>query len=71
MTHGSKSLSFKSQPIMKRITGYISTGMRGSTREFEFEAEDDCTPEELEEMARDAAFELIEWNYKIDGNSPD
>lgn len=56
---------------MKRITGYISTGMQGSAREFDFEAEDDCTPEELEEMARDAAFELIEWNYKIDGNSPD
>ena len=56
--------------LMKIIQGQIRTSKVGSACEFEFEVEDDATPDEIESMARDAAFDLIEWNYTIDGESP-
>lgn len=34
--------------------------------EFEFEVDDDCTPEEIEELAREAMFEHIEWNFTVE-----
>lgn len=52
---------------MKTITGYIATNKVGSSCEFEFEVEDDVTPEQIEEMAKDAAFNCIEWSYQVDG----
>jgi len=55
---------------MKKIEGYIETGMVGSRREFEFEMEDGATPQEIEEAAKEAAFNLIEWNYTVNGESP-
>jgi len=56
---------------MKRIQGSIATDKVGSRCHFDFEVDDDCTPEEIEELAREAAFERIEWGYTIDGESPD
>lgn len=55
---------------MKQIKGYIKTNKVGSTCEFEFEIEDDATPEEIEEWAKEAAFENIEWSYTINGEDP-
>lgn len=55
---------------MKKITGWIATNKVGSECEFEFEVEDDATPEEIEEQARDSAFDLIDWSYRIDGELP-
>jgi hypothetical protein len=52
---------------MKKIQGSISTNKVGSESEFEFEMDDDATPEEIEEAAREAAFDLIDWYYTIDG----
>lgn len=52
---------------MKQIKGSISTDKVGSRCEFEFEMDDDATAEEIEEAARDAAFEMIEWGYTVDG----
>jgi len=56
---------------MKKIKGYIRTDKVGSTCEFEFELEDDATSEQIDEYAREAAFDRIEWSYTIDGESPD
>lgn len=51
---------------MKRIVkGYVETNKVGSMSEFEFEIDGDYTDEEIEELARDAMFEHIEWNYEV------
>lgn len=51
---------------MSRIVkGRVETNKVGSMSEFEFEVDDDCTDEEIEELARDAMFEHIEWNYEV------
>ncbi len=50
---------------MKLVKGSIRTDKVGSACEFEFEVEDDATAEEIEEMARDMAFNHVEWNYKV------
>jgi hypothetical protein len=55
---------------MKKIKGSIATDKVGSRCEFEFEMDDDATLQEIEEAARDAAFDLIDWGYTIDGKSP-
>lgn len=49
---------------MKKYTGYIETDKVGSTCNFEFEVENDATEEEIEEIAREEAFSLIEWSYE-------
>lgn len=49
---------------MKQYRGYIQTDKIGPKCEFEFEAEDDATPEEIESEAKDAAFNLIEWSFE-------
>lgn len=48
---------------MKTYKGSVSTNMVGSDCEFEFEAEDDATDEEIDELAREAMFNEIEWYY--------
>lgn len=49
---------------MKQYRGSIKTDKVGSDCYFEFEAEDDASPEEIEAEARDAAFEKIEWYFE-------
>lgn len=49
---------------MRVFKGNISTDKIGSACEFEFEVEDTATEEEIEQAARDAAFEHVEWNFK-------
>ena len=49
---------------MKKYTGYIETNKVGSTCNFEFEVEDDATEEAIEEIAKETAFNLIEWSYE-------
>lgn len=55
---------------MKRVTGSIATNLVGSRCHFEFEIEDDATPAEIEEMARDAAFDLVDWGYTVEEVKP-
>jgi hypothetical protein len=55
---------------MKKVTGWIATNKIGSECEFEFEVEDDATDEEIEREARDSAFDLIDWSYRVDGKEP-
>lgn len=49
---------------MKTITVHVSTGMQGSDREVEIEVDDDTPDDEIEELARDAMFEMIEWTWR-------
>lgn len=48
---------------MKKYKGIISTNVNGSECEFEFEVPDNATEEEVEEEAKDAAFNWINWEY--------
>jgi hypothetical protein len=56
-----------------RIEGYVSTGRVGSKVTFNLELEDldlaELTPEEreqaIEDFAREAMLEHIEWNYTV------
>ena len=49
---------------MRQFKGYVSTNKVGSECEFEFEVEDDATEGAIEEAAREAMFDRIEWNYE-------
>lgn len=49
---------------MRHFKGYIKTDKVGSRCEFEFEVEDDASEEEIDEVARDVAFDRIEWFYE-------
>lgn len=52
---------------MKYI-GYIMTNKIGSKCEFEFEIDEEeldlLTEEDIDDLAKEAAFQNIEWNYK-------
>lgn len=48
---------------MRRFTGVIRTNKVGSDCSFEFDVEDDATEEQIEEAARESAFELIDWYF--------
>lgn len=48
---------------MKKFKGSISTNIHGSDCEFEFEVEDDATEDDIEHIARECAFDLIEWSF--------
>lgn len=49
---------------MKRIEVHVSVGLVGCRRKATIEVEDDCTDEEIEELAREALFEMIEWGWR-------
>jgi len=48
-----------------RILVKIRTNMNGSECVDEFDMDDNATPREIEEYARDAAFQMIEWDYEV------
>lgn len=50
--------------MTRKFTGSISTNKVGSECSFEFEADDDATEDQIEELAREAAFDWIDWNYE-------
>ncbi|WP_225013700.1 hypothetical protein [Pseudomonas aeruginosa] len=49
---------------MRKFKGTIQTDAQGSETQFEFEVEDDATPEEIDEEAREAAFNYVQWYYE-------
>lgn len=53
---------------MRKFTGEIYTSKVGSSCKFSFEIDDDdeISEEELEELAREAAFQYIDWNFSED-----
>ena len=48
---------------MRKFKGSICTNAVGSECEFEFEVRDDATEEQIEEEAREAAFNWVNWEY--------
>lgn len=46
-----------------KIKWLLETGFAGATHEGEFEIEDNATDEEIEEMAKDDAFQNINWSW--------
>ena len=46
---------------MRKFIASIATSKVGSQCDAEFEVDDDATEEQIEEAARDAAFEYIDW----------
>lgn len=49
---------------MRRFIGYIGTEKDGSNCEFEFQVQDGADVDEIEEEARQAAFDKVNWYYK-------
>lgn len=41
----------------------LSIGLAGCTREKVIDIEDDCTNEEIDEMAQEAVHEMISWHW--------
>ncbi len=53
---------------MKKFTGTIRTNKQGSDCHFDFEVADDATEKEIDEIARECAFEFIDYWYEEDQN---
>ena len=54
---------------MRKIKWIVTTG--GATSEYsgEFEVDDNATDEEIEEMAKDEAFNCVDWGWdEVKGN---
>ena len=49
---------------MKRIRVSVETNKVGSRCETVIEVEDTATEKQIEEDARDAMFNMIEWNFR-------
>lgn len=52
---------------MKTIRVTVSLGLVGCRRSETIEVEDDCSEDEIEEMARDTMYSLIEWGWSVEG----
>lgn len=48
---------------MRKIKATVSTGYSGCGRDCEFAVEDDMSDEEIEEIALERVFEMIEWDW--------
>lgn len=51
---------------MKTIN--VRYGIGYGTHTFDFEVEDDSTPEEIEEDVRQAVEERLWWSHEVDGD---
>lgn len=48
---------------MRKIKWHLTIGYPAADREGDFEVEDDASDEEIEKIARDEAYNFIEWNW--------
>lgn len=51
---------------MKKVKWWLETGFAGDIHEGEFEVEGDTTESEIEKMAKEEAFNNIDWGYEIE-----
>lgn len=49
---------------MRTIKWRISIGLVGCHKEGEFEVEENVSEDEIEQIAREEAFECIDWNWE-------
>ena len=54
-------MSQHSDKNTRKFKGGVKTTKDGSLCEFEFEMPEDATEDEIEEAAREAAFNYVEW----------
>ncbi len=54
---------------MRKFSGHISLSLQGCKIKFTFEMPDDATDEEIEEAAKDAAFNFLDWSYTEDNGN--
>lgn len=52
---------------MRIVKWHIFNGVVGSDRSGEFEIGDDDTDDMIEELAREAAFNEVDWSYVVEG----
>jgi hypothetical protein len=52
---------------VRKVTGFVRTNACGSECHFEFDVQDSATVDEIEEEAKAAAFDMVEWSYEIEG----
>ena len=52
---------------MRKVTGYIETSKVGSRCTFEFDVDDEASNKEIEELAKETAFEYMDWDFQVDG----
>lgn len=50
---------------MKTVEVHVSVGLVGCDRTGTFQVEGATTEDEIEELARDAMFEMIEWSWRV------
>lgn len=50
---------------LKIVRGFIKTNVVGSKCLFEFEVDDDASPDEIEEEAKEVAFSYMDWSYEV------
>lgn len=48
---------------MRKIKAYLDAGFAGCRIEEEFEVEDDATDAQVEEQAREAIFDRVDWGW--------
>lgn len=48
---------------MKKIKAYLHAGFAGCSIEEEFEIDDNATDAQIEEQAREAVFDHIDWGW--------
>lgn len=48
---------------MRKVKWHLSVGLVGCSQEGEFEIEDDCSDEEIEEAVKDEVFQKLEWGW--------
>ena len=53
---------------MRKYVGFIATDVSGSRCEFSFEVADNASDDEIDDEARQAAFDRVEWGYHEIGN---
>ena len=51
---------------LKKVKWWLETGFAKSIHQGEFEVEDNATDEEIEQMAKDEAFNNIDWGYEVE-----
>ena len=51
---------------MKKVKWWLETGFVGGIHEGEFEVEDCTTDEEIAEIAKEEAFDRLDWGYEVE-----
>lgn len=51
---------------MKKVEWWLDTGKAGEIYKDDFYVDDNATEEEIEEMAREEAFNCISWGYEVE-----